>query len=201
MKTRNIIMIVVAALVAIAAIILVVVGVTTHTEAGMMRVCWNTTRTADYQAQCETPEEIVWPTNQIPLQVYEPTGSRSVDAAIEAANFQIGCEVLERSDSPSADVQVFLNEPAQVERDRSGGNTLHFLESSGRMRASIATMLIANGAAQTRVIHHELGHVLGLAHDDFESSAMYPRILDTDDLTFFRFTDSDSALLHERFCR
>lgn len=46
------------------------------------------------------------------------------------------------------------------------------------------------------VLQHEIGHCLGLAHDDYESSIMYPEQRSTPDGQFPpRISDSDKTLL------
>jgi predicted Zn-dependent protease len=49
----------------------------------------------------------------------------------------------------------------------------------------------------TLAIRHELGHVLGLDHDDFEDSLMYSGELNANQQ--YRLTDYDRSLIRARY--
>lgn len=201
-KTRNIIMIVVAAVLAVGAVVGVIYGVTTHTEPGLLRVCWNLDGTADYSAQCATPSDLRWDRNRIPLIVDAPPDSDEVTEAVSIVNDQIGCEVLRLRPGAglTADVNIALDQPLLVGSEEPGGSTRHSRGESGRMFATVETTNVTNPTLKTRVLVHEFGHVLGLAHDPFEASIMFPTQPDSEEPDFIRFTDADQATLNQLYC-
>lgn len=203
-KTRNIIMIVVAAVLAVGAIVGVIYGVTTHTEPGLLTVCWNLDGTADYTPGCSGSSELRWDRDRIPLVVDAPPDSDEVTEAVSIVNDQIGCEVLRLHPGAglTADVNVALDQPLEVGATQEpGGSARHLRGASGRMFAVVETTNVTNPTLKTRVLVHEFGHVLGLAHDPFQSSIMYPTQPDSEEPDFVRFTDSDQALLNSMYCR
>jgi predicted Zn-dependent protease len=48
-------------------------------------------------------------------------------------------------------------------------------------------------------LEHEFGHVLGLGHDDFRTSVMFPEITN-ESITIMRMTDNDRKLLRGLYC-
>jgi len=210
-KTKNIlniVMYVVFALLTVGAIVGVIVGVTTHTEPGLLSVCWNLDGTADYTAPCTTPANLQWDRARIPLIVDAPPDSSEVSEAVSIVNHQIGCEVLRLHPGAglTADINVALDQPAQVAPNGievdAGGSCRHVRGATGRMFAVVETVNVTDPTSKTRVLVHEFGHALGLAHDPFESSIMYPTqpAQGSDTLDLIRFTDSDTHLLNSLYC-
>lgn len=196
--TVNIIQIVVAVLVGVLAIAGVIYGVLSHSEPGIMKVCW-IGGVADYDAsRCSNPEELTWDRARMPLVVGADDDS-SVRSAIDIVNSQVGCAVLELDTSvgSEADVVVSLDATMLAGRDHPGGATSHSQVSEIGMQAYVETMGTANSQQKMRVLVHEFGHVLGLAHDDYERSIMFPTQTHSN---FTMFSGSDRALLNDLYC-
>jgi len=215
------------------ALALVIYGVVTHKEAGLLEVCWSPVGEAQYTnpqdsdrrvtgGSCERPEKLVWPAEQIPLTVAATTdynavlavGSaprRALDEAIRDVNRQVGFFLLRASsDAVSASVLAQLGTAMGPSRGGGGETVLgwarHYLDVDGVGAPVRCEMFVLPTAASLRerylVSHHELLHCVGLAHDDFESSAMYP--LTEDDVwnglrRSTRISDHDVRLLRSRY--
>lgn len=208
MNIGNIVMVVVAALVLVAAIVGVIVGVSTHTEPGLQNVCWMPDGHAQVQnLTCEHPEELRWDRTHFPLTVSGPTDDSTIPSAVEFVNQEMGCVVLswEPTRGSTAEVTVEPNATLDVggafER---GGGTIFTRGASGRMEASVLLAPVGSDFLRERVLVHEFGHVLGLAHDPFQASIMYatydPSVDDDTHVDIFRFTDNDRQLIHNLYC-
>ncbi len=66
-----------------------------------------------------------------------------------------------------ADVVVVMNSIPEPDALDALGDARFWRESSGRLRAGVRTYNTASTAQLECVLFHELGHVLGLAHDEF----------------------------------
>jgi len=180
----------------ILAVVGVVWGVTTHTEPGLMRACWRFTTVDSYD--CDEGEDLVWDRDEIPLSVSADGLIGETQTAIDLINSQVGCDILEFAEASriGTDVTIISDSPMSPGTGR-GGATWHVRGSDG-MRARVE--LYAPGALAERVIVHELGHVLGLAHDEHTGSIMYPTQTDTRDLQFILITQHDRSLLRDLYC-
>lgn len=198
MTTSTKIMLAIVAVISVVALVGVAIGVATHSEPGLMRVCWNQFNSAVYD--CDNGSEIVWPAGSIPLDVRTDGYIGEVQSAVDLINAQVGCDLLvfdDRSTSSPSDITI-TSEAVMSRGDERGGAAWH-LRDTDRLRARIE--LYAAGSLAQRVIIHELGHALGLAHDPFAGSIMYATQRDdSGDLSVIRFTDSDRHLLHDLYC-
>lgn len=162
----------------------VLYGVSTHTEAGLMQV---------------TPE---WAADDFPLTVcpssyVEPQEAAvlAVHNAVSTTNTRLGFKAFEIDCQGTPAVTVIVGVPAERGQMNEGG------VADIRPR-SCAVQTANTGTAELLdlVLQHELGHCLGLAHDDFESSIMRPRQSPTPDMAFPpSITDSDRAMLALRY--
>lgn len=203
-STANKVMIVASILVAVGAIVGIVyaLSVPNERDLGLLEICWRNDVTAVYDpSECETPLALTWDRSRMPLIVGADDDS-ALDSAIDLVNSQVGCEVLRHENVASfdADVIVDLDAAMLVGRDHPGGATTHSRDSEFVMRAHIDVMAAGDAQTKMRVLVHELGHVLGLAHDDFRSSIMYPTQTQTSDLQFTMFTEHDQDLLNSLYC-
>ena len=220
-KKRNIAITVGAAVLAVVVIGLIIYGVCTHSEPGLLRVCWqpngsvvyadpDSTEVADpeeVEGPCAAPEDLVWARKQLPLDVgwesYRDGDERSLKAAITDINRQLGFK-LYRVTPEGEESEVLISfEPIEpgdpagwAGHAKSAGDNVLFCNIGISTSASTDRMVYL-------VSHHELLHCAGLAHDpDNPASAIYPFTNDDsmwDTMTAARITDFDRALLRRLY--
>jgi hypothetical protein len=210
---------VVGALIALAAVGLIVYGVLTHREEGLLGVCWteNTFEgtTASYVGgnevnlgSCRKPEGLVWPRKQIPLTVSiadyreEERDIKPIESAIANINSQVGCTLLKKTSDGTYSIRVLVGTSVES-GSRELGLSRHFKSRQGLH----SEVFVYSNAGSERLVYlvaqHELLHSLGLAHDDFPDSALYPFTADdtmSDTMDTARITDHDVALLRKLYC-
>ena len=227
-----------AAVLAVVVVVLIVYGVTTHSESGLLKVCW-----VDGQAHyvegaevnngsCEGAEELVWPESQIPLTVTAITAEgvvlapgasqrEALDSAISDINSQVDFALLATiGDRAGIDIVVQVGAAVEAGGIRNSGardgERSHPLGYARHHRANSATetgtilhcdIVVYSTAGGLReeylVVHHELLHCVGLAHDvNNPASAIYPLTLDDTMLDYMqmtRITDFDRSLIRELY--
>jgi hypothetical protein len=182
---------------------------------------------------CTRTEELVWPQGKIPLAVAAIAPDRTtpldpgavaregVDEAAEDINRQLGFDLFRAvADPVGAAVVVEIGVPVEAGVDgraRGGdgkaatssplGRAQHYLFSNGRGLFCDIDIYAGIGSLRHEylVVHHELLHCAGLAHDaDNPASAIYPF---TNDDTMWermqaaRITDHDRELLRSRYMK
>jgi len=173
-------------------------------EAGFMKVCWNPDGSANFNDRaCFDPEEIVWERDRLPLLVSASRDhSAQIREAIIKVNVAAGCEVFRSPsfDAPVFDVAISTDVPRETGSVHVGGGTAFRRSISGRHRAfvNIYAGSLEDPSIGVKVLMHELGHVLGLAHDNWNGSIM--RTSQRSGLEFVRFSDHDRSLLYRRYC-
>lgn len=178
---------------------LIAFGVLTHSEAGLTR------------------PGTTWEKSKFPLAVGaaayagpESDAVSSVQSAIKAVNSRLGFTALALVDGP-ADIVVTVGVPQESSNSSpiaydtlalkdAGGFYRVNAETTGKhwVNCSIETSNTGTLVILHQVLIHEFGHCLGLAHDDFTLSIMYPTQAEYDGIPP-TFTDSDRKLLRKLY--
>lgn len=192
-KKDSIIMIVIVVVLAAIAIPLVVYGVTqnSETEPGLV------------------PDAPRWAPDRLPVgvcvirysggTVLEPGDRSAVDHAVSITDGRLGFGMYElttaaRSDCP---VVITLGVPAEPGWTDPGGTARLMGRDGVATRCEIETSNVF-GELQQLTLQHELGHCMGLAHDDFERSIMRREQSETPDRALPPWiSDHDRSLLRE----
>lgn len=129
----------------------------------MLDGCVRSDGVFDYTGACGA--EIRWP--RMPLRVRSPHEER-VRPAVAWWNEQLGFEAF--TFAPGFDVFVEADTTAPPDVNYTGGRALH-VKINGSLAAFVRTWGVHPENRQT-VIRHELGHVLGLAHDEEDPGSL-----------------------------
>lgn len=219
MKTRNKIMIAAFVVLAVAAAVLVFVGVMTHKEPGLLGACFGPDgRVEVYESTGASGcPEVRWDASRVPLRVHASTSNpyppaepgEATRGAIDFINARLGFDLFRYVEEGVADVEVRVGEAVEVGAGatldglaRAGGDASHRLVG-GLLSAEVRTANTGTVGVLHRVLVHELLHAAGLAHDPFEDSVMFPRTRGGPDevgrLDRLWITDSDRATLRELY--
>jgi hypothetical protein len=212
MKTRNIIMITVLSVLFVTALVLVIVGVVTHTEPGLMGYCPDERR-YEVDGADECPE-LLWD-GELPLVVTASTANPNVadpelatSDAVDRINRRLGFQMFTFESGgcgEHASICVFTgvaHEPGFMD---SAGSASHHI-TQGVMRCEAQTSNTGTNELFGMALEHEILHCLGLAHDpckgapDPETSIMCA-VQRPVPMGVFppHITDSDRALIRERY--
>lgn len=180
---------------------LVVWAVLTHTEAGLVR------------------QDVRWNRSRFPLKVFvhgydvsEPDADKAGKHALQQINERLGFQAFQQiSLADAADIDIEIGVPQDTKPEPPSGAMFDSLAEPGGMyrlignqesrwdKCYIATSNTGTDQLLDQVLQHELGHCLGLAHDDFDSSIMYPVQFIDDEAFPPRITDSDRKALRELY--
>lgn len=157
----------------------------------------------------------------------------TIKAVIAAINDDVGFEIIRLVDTSDASVRALLGAPVEVGPSTVTGHAHVYEHRYGALgRAGLqrqlvfdhargycvhkraagsdrlgAELLLRAGGSHNYLFHlywHELGHCLGLSHDDFPASVMDPEIMDTGwqadrPMKILRFTDADRKRLQTEY--
>lgn len=207
LTTASKVMVVGVAVLFLAVIILLPVAILTHHEAGLLTACDTPNGNLNYDGSCY---EVTWDRSQFPLTVsvsttnpYPPANpTDATRSAVDLINSRLGFTALEMATAADSDIRIDF-EAAQEVNDPGmrdpGGSALHHRDH-GHLWCQIRTWNNGTIEMTDKALVHELGHCLGLAHDDFSDSAMYPSLHpDGDHVTRPRITDFDRGILREHY--
>lgn len=185
---------------------LVAYGVLTHREAGFIPVCWNN-NIIEYGCE-ENPSFIKW--SHLPVTVrVEAHTKRSADqkdgvtAANSAANVwnkQVGRDMIKIVNGP-ADAVLYWGRPSHDVTKQEGGHVQHYRKSDASLTAEVYISNTSTVMVRHAILIHEFGHLLGLAHDNFQASPMYHSYIDDEEAIplYIRITDADTKLLADTY--
>jgi len=219
-KTR--VAIVIAVVLAAIALFGVVWGVVSHSEGGLLSVCWvedhayysDTEQVDDVEGMtrsCGSPQDIIWSQAQIPLSIAGTTGrsgplrgdsveAKALFVATRDLNKQLGFNLFEVVPyGHSSDAIVHIGEAF-----RKGNMPLGYVAHAkvdGKLwaRAHIRSDVVSSAPLLHAVLQHELMHIAGAAHDPAKWSIMYPYTKDdwqSDALSTAHVTDNDKRLFN-----
>jgi hypothetical protein len=116
--------------------------------------------------------------------------------AVQEANRNVGCNLLIVASDPTIELVEGAIEVGQESRDWGAGAFV----SPDISRGEIVIYRPLMVGTDVEVIMHEIGHLLGLAHD--RHGAMRPIVEEVigGGVRVPRFTDKDAAALAERYC-
>lgn len=193
MKTKTVAFLVGVVVFAVAVAVTLAVGVATHDEPGFM------------------PDAPQWERSDFPLRVcgkrYTAEGpapldgsqSRTLGYVTRKINARLNFAALEDADD-RCEIDVTLNAPP-ADDWRDGGGDAQLVSTDGKAKGCLIRVgNVPSDDLRAMVIEHEIGHCLGLAHDDFELSIMRPVQSATRNRTIPPWiTDFDRKLLRERY--
>lgn len=182
-KTRNIVMYVAVGLIFVAAIVFLIIGISTHDEPVFMH------------------EGKSWESMPLTVACAGYVDSRDddcemVEDVIDRINGRLGFRAYVLTDTGSPRVTITIGVPAEQGWMDPGGDAE--LSFAGEHFTSCAVRTSNTGTNEMLflTLHHELGHCLDLAHDDYEQSIMRPVQRPTPDRTIPPWiSDMDRAAL------
>lgn len=171
---------------------LIIFGVTTHTEAGLM-ANWPRWQRSDFPlAVCGSSYRADG------LAPLSDSDRRTLEDVENTINDRLGFAVYRPAVEPSprherCRVDVVIGAPSDPGYMDPGGNA--------QMSGGVCIVNTVNSGPLTDlVLEHELGHCLGLDHDDYESSIMRRVQTPVPDGSYPpRISDSDRQLLRELY--
>ena len=189
---------------------LVIYGVISHKEPGLLSACFQNNLVIAYHDPIKSPHlecttEVKWKREQLPLTYFISFGEdhkeyiSSITTAADLWNREIGNTVFKQVDNVD-DSLIEVSWGSVSKEDHVGGYTVHTGDDKGLTGAKVILSNPSDLHAVHRYVVHEFGHVLGLAHDDFAKSIMFPSAPDTTGgMGYTLPSDSDKKLLRNLY--
>lgn len=228
-KPENIAVAVGATALAVVVIVLLVWGITHHHEEGLLKACWDQGIARyekgsaeevgpDTEEFCAEPEDLIWLQKQIPISIIanQPGGTRLdtksdeyrvLSHAVRDLNGQFRFNILNFAiPNETIDAEVRIGTPIEVLKNRNPpGHVIHAkIDDTIHGIVSIRSDVAADDRLLYLVAQHELLHLIGLKHDDFESSLMFPITREdwnAKSLSSAHVTDHDVELIQKLYKR
>ena len=169
----------------VAAIALVAYGVMTHKEAGFTK--GGSTR---------------WERSDFPLTIFiaaqdvmwDDENREALHSAVGVTNYRLGFPAFRvvGKDKPDPKVSMRFQVPYEEGVMETSG-----LATCKKGWCKVEICNVPTVTEMTLAIRHELGHVLGLDHDDFEDSLMFGGELNSGQQ--YRLTDYDRSIIRARY--
>lgn len=139
---------------------------------------------------------------------YKRDDHKMVSRVVSRINSQLGVTVFRMIDvsgsvdaanaANAADVAIELGLPWDVDSSGEGGRAEIRQSRALAVGCDVVVSSVVPWAIEPLVVHHELGHCLGLDDDDNDYSIMYPRQTKS---SHHEFTSHDADLLRARYVR
>lgn len=140
---------------------------------------------------CEEPVDIIW--DHMPLTVRINDGEAWDSSIRDAEGFwerQVDIDLFNVTNSDDPDIDIFLVPGGSTH----SGAAWHERREDGSLRAFIELYSLGDSISTYYIIAHEYGHVLGLAHDAWDTSIMNP-YLDQGLMIDFEEPGSDTIVI------
>jgi len=182
-RALNIAMLVAIGLLTVGALVGVILGVTTHKEPVFMHPgkSWDSTplgvACTGYVESRESDCEVV-------------------EGVIDRINTRLGFRAYRLSDGVDPSVTITIGVPSEQGWIDPGGDAELSWQGDRFLSCRVRTSNTGTSELLFLTLHHELGHCLDLAHDDYEQSIMRPVQRPTPDQTMPPWiSDADRAAL------
>lgn len=171
----------------VALVILALYGIFSHREAGLLQVQWGTS-TAVYNKKEGITIPLEWEKSSMPL-VYclenftlneEKHYGPPIDEALSMWNRELGCQVFKKGGNLKDTCTVKISYGLSTGGNAVGASTFHYGGPHFADAAEIVFTQFYESKTLYLIAAHEAGHVLGLAHDDFKRSIMFPIVEEED---------------------
>jgi len=141
---------------------------------GLIAFCWMDGVASDFT--CDRPREFSWLRANIPLRVATAEDNPLLTEVIAEINSEVGCEIMTippELDPRREHTDVIVIFDAPFTYGERGIAYTTFRRAGTRVQAFVTLFALGHSREIMRnALFHELGHALGLAHDDWNGSIM-----------------------------
>jgi len=146
---------------------------------------------------CANPVEITWPMIPISVWTIDTTLTPYVTDSVDWWNDALDEQFLEITASEGNATVLWSPGGQHV------GEAWHQLDADGTLYAWVSIHYVGDAQSIRSVIKHELGHVLGLAHDGWDASIMHGQLdldlMSSPEPAIEMVTDADRTALRAKY--